>query len=321
MAFPLAGQLQQQLALRALLLRPAPTARAAALGTNTTMPVIAAAPAGAAHRPHVYAAHLPPGASIPAGIAVHPCFLTPDEEAAWLRLAEPALARRRYERAHWDAVIDNFRETQLPFAALMACPAVRATLARAAAAIATPAGSPAVRLLPAAHVLDLAAEGAIRHHVDSVKFSGGLVAGMCLLSDAVMSLRPDAGDGGAGAAAGGGGVAAGRAAAASAGDAAAAAEVRVLLPRRCLYTLTGPARYGWAHAVLPGPQQALAAGGGEEGGAAAEAAAAGDAAGAAAAAGTRRLVTVTKARRVSILLRDPPPGAGAGEGVELRAAG
>jgi hypothetical protein len=47
-----------------------------------------------------------------------------------------------------------------------------------------------------------------------------------------------------------------------------------------LYTLTGPARYDWAHALLPGPQSLGASGGG---------------------------VTVTKGRRLSVILRDPPP--------------
>jgi alkylated DNA repair protein alkB family protein 7 len=244
-------------------------------------PLAARALASSAHDAHAAA---PPGVLVPGGLAVHPCFLTPHEEAAWLALAEPALARRRYERAHWDAVIYGFRETQLPLSALMACATVRATLVRAAAAAPLPRP---VRLLPAAHVLDLAADGAIRHHVDSIKFSGALVAGLCLLSDAVMSLRPDvAGDGGgAGAGAGAGASADERAAW------AAAAEVRVLLPRRCLYTLTGPARYGWAHALLPGPQAWGGAAGEPPG-------------------------VVTKGRRVSVLLRDPPPG-DCGEGVVL----
>lgn len=44
--------------------------------------------------------------------------------------------------------------------------------------------------LPRVHVIDLADTGFINPHVDSVKFSGGVVAGLSLLTDAVMRFRP-----------------------------------------------------------------------------------------------------------------------------------
>merc|ERR1712100_415269 len=40
------------------------------------------------------------------------------------------------------------------------------------------------------HVIDLSADGAIGAHVDSVKFSGGIVAGLSLISTRHMSFAP-----------------------------------------------------------------------------------------------------------------------------------
>ena len=48
-----------------------------------------------------------------------------------------------------------------------------------------------LRWLPC-HAIDLSANGELKPHVDSVKFSGEVVAGLSLLSDAVMRLRPSA---------------------------------------------------------------------------------------------------------------------------------
>jgi len=81
------------------------------------------------------------------------------------------------------------------------------------------------------HVLDLAADGYITPHVDSVKFSGDLVCGVSLLSSAVMTLAPE-----------------GPPEIASAFD----AKARLYLPRRSLYVLSGNARYHFTHSVENG---------------------------------------------------------------------
>ena len=85
-----------------------------------------------------------------------------------------------------------------------------------------------MELLPAVHVIDLKRGGRIGAHVDSVKFSGGLVAGLSLSSDAEMILRPydeerDAPVEGK--------------------------EARITLPRRSLYVMSGEARYAFTHEV------------------------------------------------------------------------
>ncbi len=78
--------------------------------------------------------------------------------------------------------------------------------------------------MPYVHVLDLQPEpsGRIDNHVDSVKFSGEVVAGLSLLSPAVMRLRHETSD----------------------------RVVDLFLPERSLYILSGESRYNWGHAIV-----------------------------------------------------------------------
>jgi hypothetical protein len=177
-------------------------------------------------------------------------FISEDEEAALAAELEPHLRRRRYEGSHWDAVISKYRELQLPLAKLS--PLAQAIAARVHALM-----PPGRRPMPTFHVLDLAADGAIGHHVDSVKFSGDVVAGISLLSDAVMQLRPDADALAAAAAAGPGSPPAESAGSYGATSPAPATPpaLQLLLPRRSLYMLTGPARYLYGHALPTGTQR------------------------------------------------------------------
>ena len=74
--------------------------------------------------------------------------------------------------------------------------------------------------MPAVHVLDLAADGFIKPHVDSVKFCGSTIAGISLLSDCVMRLKgPDL-------------------------------QLDAFLPRRSLYVMRDEARYDYTHEIL-----------------------------------------------------------------------
>ena len=188
------------------------------------------------------------------GVAVHARFLSASEEAALLAAAAAPLARRGFESGHWDGVIAGYREASLDLA--RAPEALRAAARRAHALFPRPAAP----LLPQAHLLELERAGAISAHVDSVKFSGGVVAGICLASDAVMTLSVslEAAAEAAGATAGAltGDSSAGAGAGASVRDPPAkdapAGEVDILLPRGCLYVLSGEARYLWAHAIVAG---------------------------------------------------------------------
>ena len=94
------------------------------------------------------------------------------------------------------------------------------------------------------HVIDLEAAGVISPHIDSVKFSGGVVCGISLLSHAYMTLQHE-------------------------DEAHADATVDLYLPRRSLYILSGAARYHFTHAIKEGAKSeagaAGSAGGDEEG--------------------------------------------------------
>lgn len=73
------------------------------------------------------------------------------------------------------------------------------------------------------HVLDLAKEGEIKPHVDSVKFCGDTIAGLSLLSSSVMRLIREE-------------------------DASEVIDVK--LNRRSLYIMKNEARYDYSHAIL-----------------------------------------------------------------------
>mmetsp|Transcript_25391 Transcript_25391/g.76254 ORF Transcript_25391/g.76254 Transcript_25391/m.76254 type:complete len:209 (-) Transcript_25391:37-663(-) len=165
-------------------------------------------------------------AAPPEGFRYLPDFFTAEEQAALVAVTDARLARKRYERDHWDSVIDNYREAELSNAVLT-MPA-RAAVDKARQLLADDYG--AHRFLPP-HCIDLSEkDGVIRPHVDSVKFSGGLVAGASLLAAATLRLAP---------------------ADPETGEARAGAEFYdVRLEPGSFYVLSGPARFDWAHAVV-----------------------------------------------------------------------
>ncbi|XP_062891921.1 alpha-ketoglutarate-dependent dioxygenase alkB homolog 7, mitochondrial isoform X1 [Mobula hypostoma] len=150
-------------------------------------------------------------------IELRPDFLSPAEEAALLRELErePRLKRQRYQRDHWDQAIHGYREieksqwTEQNTAVLQRLRDV--------------AFLPGVPQLSMVHVLDLEKTGFINPHVDSVKFCGDTIAGMCLLSSSVMRLVSED----------------------SSED-----WVDLLLQRRSAYVLRGAARYQFSHQIL-----------------------------------------------------------------------
>lgn len=80
------------------------------------------------------------------------------------------------------------------------------------------------------HAIDLKRNGELKAHVDSVKFSGDLVAGISLLSSSIMRLKPDKDD--------------------EQGD-NASGFVDLYLPPLSLYVLTSVSRYQYLHELLP----------------------------------------------------------------------
>jgi alkylated DNA repair protein alkB family protein 7 len=167
------------------------------------------------------------------GVAVFPSFFTLDEEKALDSDASHELRKQPWEAGHWDNVIKNYREIQRPLLSLSA--ASRCVVERAHAHF--PSGN---LPLPTYHALELAPGGEILPHVDSIKFSGSVVAGLCLRSTAVLELTPDVGA-----------IEEGRAPTATEAG-VKEPKVSILLPQGTLYILTGEARYGWGHAIPPG---------------------------------------------------------------------
>lgn len=158
-------------------------------------------------------------------------FVDEPEEQSLLAEIEPYLKRLRYEFDHWDDAIHGYRETERKHW----YPANRAILDRVVAVAFDGAAMPYV------HVLDLAEEGVIKPHVDSVRYCGNTIAGISLLSDSVMRLvRTN-------------------------DEEQTNAEYRqifsqerhnkywadILLPRRSLYVMRHTARYKFTHEILP----------------------------------------------------------------------
>ncbi|XP_049277582.1 alpha-ketoglutarate-dependent dioxygenase alkB homolog 7, mitochondrial [Anopheles funestus] len=105
-------------------------------------------------------------------------FVDEKEENSLLEEIDPYLKRLRYEFDHWDGAIHGYRETERKHW----YPANRAILDRIVSVAFEGTAMPYV------HVLDLAEEGVIKPHVDSVRYCGNTIAGISLLSDSVMRL-------------------------------------------------------------------------------------------------------------------------------------
>jgi alkylated DNA repair protein alkB family protein 7 len=159
------------------------------------------------------------------------------------------VCRRRYEKGHWDAVIVKYKETELweeetsgqhqqqrlsdtSQAVLEGLRSLLITRQHVPAAD----GSPVRWLAP--HAIELHPEGELRAHVDSTRFSGGLVAGLSLGTPSIMRLQhptQEEGD----------------------KDAVACRTERIdghvdlFLPPRSLYALTRRSRYEYTHELLP----------------------------------------------------------------------
>jgi alkylated DNA repair protein alkB homolog 7 len=176
------------------------------------------------------------------------------------------LNRRRYEQGHWDSVIQKYREIELLDEEADSLKSflqpIRQLLERnhsstysANVLHGNAIGdhhSPDSSLLFSGswlpcHAIDLHPSGALNAHVDSVRFSGNIVAGLSLLSDSIMRLKPsDNCD------------AVTRKATADATDTPETIQtdfnkgyIDLWLPTRSLYVLSGRSRYSYTHELLP----------------------------------------------------------------------
>ncbi|CAB4062492.1 ALKBH7 [Lepeophtheirus salmonis] len=144
-----------------------------------------------------------------------PDFVSQEEESTLLKEVEPYLKRLIYEKDHWDDAIINFRETERKHWNKKNTQSIQK--------IHTEAFQSGDVIRPFAHVLDLAPEGYIKPHVDSIKFCGSTIAVLSLLSDCVVRFRLEADP---------------------------ETFVDSLLPSCSLYILKGAARYDFTHEIL-----------------------------------------------------------------------
>lgn len=134
-------------------------------------------------------------------------FLSAQEHDALVEMVMPQLSKKRYEEDHWDSVIVNYRECELKND--------HQAIQRARDAL----GDLGYTNLLPVHVVDLREDGRIEGHVDSVKFSGGVVAGLSLVSPATMTLTHED------------------------------HSIDVDLEPCSFYVLTGSARYDYSHSI------------------------------------------------------------------------
>jgi alkylated DNA repair protein alkB homolog 7 len=165
---------------------------------------------------------------------------------------------RRYEQGHWDSVIQNFREIELfdeeinnlksfldPIRKFLE---FRHSLHDVMNNNESDTSSYFTGSWLPCHAIDLHAEGALNPHVDSVRFSGNLVAGLSLLSSSIMRLKPSINtpdnpnqtDNTTG----------------TTSDTADDVQkqdgfIDLYLPSRSLYVLSGMSRYEFTHELLP----------------------------------------------------------------------
>lgn len=210
-------------------------------------------------------------------------FITREEEKALALYFHERLCGQQYSEGHWDSVIVSYRETLMAWEELPA--ELRPAVERLASLF-----EPGAHVQRKVHAIDLSeSHGRIDGHVDSVKFCGEHVIGLCLLSPAVMRFKrasPDEVHTGTEERAGyvrahapsarsveapadaantnTPGDAEGSAPAAAAteeewvaapGTGAPGETVDVLLRRRSAYVMYGVGRFGYEHAVLGGVQR------------------------------------------------------------------
>ncbi|XP_057299029.1 alpha-ketoglutarate-dependent dioxygenase alkB homolog 7, mitochondrial-like isoform X2 [Hydractinia symbiolongicarpus] len=105
-------------------------------------------------------------------------YITRSEQDELMKEIDKLFRRKKYEYDHWDGAITGFRETEKTRWNAQN----QAVLNR----IRSTCFGDDEKMIPGVHVLDLAKNGSIHPHTDSVKFCGTTIAGLSLLSSAVM---------------------------------------------------------------------------------------------------------------------------------------
>ena len=125
---------------------------------------------------------------IPKFLTVIPNVVTEEEEILLLDFIKPKFARKRYQGNHWDSVISKYKESELDLDNIQS-ESLLIVMNRIKSCLREITQLPNMRI-QTPHIIDIAHEGFIGPHVDSVKFSGGMVASLSLMSSRIMRLTP-----------------------------------------------------------------------------------------------------------------------------------
>lgn len=163
--------------------------------------------------PSLVDAAISPSDFVSDAAVVYPDAVSEEEGRILLRDVQAKMKRRRYEKGHWDAVITDYKEVELPLPSDGSYPSLSplssdsdAILRRLRSHLSAlhfgPAGvlddddrpkgdgtDTPLAWMPC-HGIDLKKDGQLNAHVDSVRYSGGLVAGLSLMSPGIMRVRP-----------------------------------------------------------------------------------------------------------------------------------
>lgn len=154
-----------------------------------------------------------------------------DEENLLLNAFAKPLKRRKYEGNHWDDVISKYKEIQVIETNYQ--PEVQDIINKCKT-IVSKALKKEINFLPP-HLIDLAQDGQISPHVDSIKFSGDLIAGLSLLSTRILRLEQCVHEDNI---------------VKGSGDKPHPTYFEIYLPPRSMYILRGSLRYDFTHAIL-----------------------------------------------------------------------
>mmetsp|Transcript_35068 Transcript_35068/g.55152 ORF Transcript_35068/g.55152 Transcript_35068/m.55152 type:complete len:220 (+) Transcript_35068:102-761(+) len=158
--------------------------------------------------------------SLQGDIRVFEEVVSTKEEESIVRELDAIFARKRYATNHWDGVIESYKESERLSWADEENHKIVQKIQRF---ISGHVDFHFPGFLPT-HAIDLSEEGFISPHIDSIKFSGGFVAGLSLLSHSVMKFQDERNS---------------------------LNIIEAQLPPRSLYLMTGDVRYHYTHEILP----------------------------------------------------------------------
>jgi hypothetical protein len=127
-----------------------------------------------------------------AGLVLQHEFITRDEEAELLSLADERLAGEAYVDDHYDGVISGYRECAVPILEIDAPGAAAAVQRMRQAAWDATHGAKqrGIGMFPHVQVIDMPPTGRINAHRDNMKMFGEFTTGLNLLSSAVLRFEP-----------------------------------------------------------------------------------------------------------------------------------